>query len=56
LMVWFVGVNTLTWEIRKPTWLIFALALTQERFVRARTLPRLRQNPAVTEWVAEARA
>ena len=34
-MVWFIGVNTLTWEIRKPTWLIFALALTQARFVHA---------------------
>jgi O-antigen ligase len=57
-MVWFVGVNTLTWEIRKPTWLIFALVLTEERFVRARTLPRLRPRPipAVTEWAVEARA
>jgi O-antigen ligase len=28
LAVWFIGVNTLTWEIRKPTWLLFSLALT----------------------------
>jgi hypothetical protein len=24
-MVWAVGVSTLTWEHRKPTWLIFGL-------------------------------
>ncbi len=28
LMVWAVGVFTLTWEHRKPTWLIFALIMT----------------------------
>ncbi len=28
LAVWFVGVSTLTWEHRKPTWLILALITT----------------------------
>ncbi len=28
LMVWAAGVSTLTWEHRKPTWLIFALIMT----------------------------
>ncbi len=34
LLVWLAGVNTLTWETRKPTWLIFGLILTQARFNR----------------------
>jgi O-antigen ligase len=52
LMVWFIGVNTLTWEVRKPTWLIFALALTQARFARAQSRPRLRpqQIPVAPQW------
>lgn len=36
VLVWLVGVNTLTWEIRKPTWLLFALVLTQSRFTQVR--------------------
>jgi O-antigen ligase len=27
LLVWFTGVSTLTWEHRKPTWLLFAILL-----------------------------
>jgi hypothetical protein len=27
LLVWVVGVSTLTWEHRKPTWLLFALIM-----------------------------
>lgn len=37
LLVWGVGVSTLSWEIQKPTWLIFALIL-----VEARLLPEAR--------------
>ena len=40
LMVWLIGVNTLTWEIRKPTWLLFSLCLAHARFVPARRLAR----------------
>jgi O-antigen ligase len=29
LLVWAAGVSTLTWEHRKPTWLLFALLMTQ---------------------------
>jgi hypothetical protein len=29
LVVWAAGVSTLTWEHRKPGWLIFALIMTQ---------------------------
>jgi O-antigen ligase len=29
LVVWIVGVSTLTWEHRKPTWLLFALIMAQ---------------------------
>ncbi len=36
LAVWFIGVNTLTWEIRKPTWMIFALVMVSARFAMAR--------------------
>ena len=28
---WFVGANALTWEVRKITWFVFALALVQAR-------------------------
>jgi hypothetical protein len=28
LAVWAAGVSTLTWEHRKPTWLMFALIMT----------------------------
>lgn len=34
LTVWAVGASTLTWEVRKPTWMIFALVLAQARLVR----------------------
>ena len=33
LLVWGVGVSTLSWEMRKPTWLIFALILAEARLV-----------------------
>jgi O-antigen ligase len=32
--VWMVGANTLSWEVRKPTWMIFALVLAQARLHR----------------------
>jgi len=50
LLVWFVGVNTLTWEIRKPTWMIFALALTQARFAIPRTLSARRETSPAIQW------
>jgi O-antigen ligase len=31
LLVWGVGASTLSWEVRKPTWLIFALILAEAR-------------------------
>ncbi len=36
LSVWAVGVNTLSWEIRKPTWLLFALVLGTARLTAAK--------------------
>jgi hypothetical protein len=29
LAVWAVGITTLTWEHRKPGWLLFALIMTE---------------------------
>ena len=55
LLVWFAGVNTLTWEIRKPTWFIFGLILTQARFGQPAGAMPARHIPAMSEWVgAEA--
>jgi O-antigen ligase len=34
MLVWTVGVSTLTWEMRKPTWLLFALVLAVARALR----------------------
>ncbi len=31
MLIWTVGVSTLTWEMRKPTWLLFALILAMAR-------------------------
>jgi len=36
LLVWAVGVNTLSWELRKPTWLLFALLLATARLTAAK--------------------
>jgi O-antigen ligase len=36
LLVWAVGVSTLSWEIQKPTWLLFALILTEARLLTVR--------------------
>lgn len=59
LMVWFAGVNTLTWEVRKPTWLIFGLILAHARFSRrvpAAAVEPLEIRP-VAQWTGvEARA
>ena len=58
LMVWFIGVNTLTWEIRKPTWFLFALCLAQASFTPARSALRRRAqgaNAAATWRGMEAR-
>jgi O-antigen ligase len=48
LAVWTVGVNTLSWEIRKPTWLLFALVLATARLgAKAVTAgPPRRYSPA----------
>ena len=35
LLVWGVGVSTLSWEVQKPTWLIFALILAEARLLPA---------------------
>lgn len=31
LVVWMVGVSSLTWEMRKPTWLLFGLLIAQSQ-------------------------
>jgi O-antigen ligase len=38
LIVWVVGVSSLTWEMRKPTWFLFAMLLAQSG-----TLPQKRR-------------
>ena len=41
IIVWAVGVSTLTWEHRKPTWIIFALLLqTSATYTRERVEPQ----------------
>jgi O-antigen ligase len=40
LLVWGVGVSTLSWEIQKPTWLIFALILAEGRLPQTVRAPR----------------
>jgi hypothetical protein len=30
-LTWFVGANSLTWEVRKITWFLLAIALVQAR-------------------------
>lgn len=51
LMVWFAGVNTLTWEIRKPTWLIFGLILAHARFARrCAVAPARVEVRTMAEW------
>jgi O-antigen ligase len=34
LLSWMIGVSTLTWEYSKPTWLLFALIMSQARLTR----------------------
>jgi len=38
LAVWAVGVGTLSWEIRKPTWLLFALLVATARLTAAQAV------------------
>ena len=50
LAVWVVGVSSLTWEMRKPTWFFFGLLMAQcgsipQMLRDARTFARPRQNP-----------
>ncbi len=49
LMTWLLGVTPLTWEIRKPTWLVIALlvVLTGTELTRHRSVARL--NPSRLE-------
>ena len=49
LAVWVVGVSSLTWEMRKPTWFFFGLLMAQcgsipQMLRDARTFARPRQN------------
>lgn len=44
--VWAVGVNTLSWELRKPTWLLFALVLAAARL----TVAERQAAAAETAW------
>jgi O-antigen ligase len=53
LAVWVVGVSSLTWEMRKPTWFFFGLLMAQcgsifemRRDARAFARPRLSAAPA----------
>lgn len=53
LAVWVVGVSSLTWEMRKPTWFFFGLLMAQSGSVVQKRLgvercPRFRHNPAAT--------
>ena len=50
LAVWVVGVSSLTWEMRKPTWFFFGLLMAQcgsipQMLRDARTFRRPRQDP-----------
>ena len=45
LAVWMVGVSSLTWEMRKPTWWLFGLMLAQHAALRQRS-PRTVPLPA----------
>jgi O-antigen ligase len=38
LAVWFVGVSGLTWEMRKPTWWLFGLAIAHHGSLRSERL------------------
>ena len=53
LLVWGVGVSTLSWETRKPTWLIFALILAEARLLpemhARRSAPRLGMRMGMKE-------
>jgi O-antigen ligase len=40
LIVWVVGVSSLTWEMRKPTWFFFGLLLAQSGCIGPRRLTR----------------
>lgn len=45
--VWLVGVSNLTWEMRKPTWLFFALLLAQHRIVREQLARQMSLRPHI---------
>ena len=40
LMTWTIGVSALTWEYRKPTWLVFGLIIAHEYSRRMEENPR----------------
>ena len=53
LAVWVVGVSSLTWEMRKPTWFFFGLLMAQcgcvaQKRPGAERRPRFRHRPVVT--------
>ncbi len=50
LAVWVVGVSSLTWEMRKPTWFFFGLLMAQ-----CGSLSRKRSVPSLAPGLAEAR-
>jgi O-antigen ligase len=47
--VWCVGVNALSWEMRKPTWLLFALVLAASRV--AQVPEAKRQTSGAHAWL-----
>lgn len=40
LVVWMIGVSSLTWEMRKPTWLLFGLIIAQSQCLAVRRARR----------------
>jgi O-antigen ligase len=59
LVAWTVGVSSLTWEMRKPTWFLFALLVAQSGNLaherRAQTRVRaLRRRPVIASGAALA--
>ena len=53
LMTWAVGVSALTWDYRKPTWLLFGLLAAHayvQRTALAPSLRRFKDSPAAGRW------
>jgi O-antigen ligase len=51
LAVWMVGVSSLTWEMRKPTWWLFGLMIAQQAALRR---PSIRRAPLPAPSLARA--